>query len=80
MADKSFKETFAEVGAAWPTKSGKGVSMKFKVAIPPGIYVQMFENRNKETDKHPSHNLFVKREDLPADAEGGSPDTEAAPF
>jgi hypothetical protein len=64
MTDKSFKDTFKEVGAGWPTKKGTGTNIKFKEPIPAGVYVLMFNNRNRKSNSHPSVNAYVKYEDL----------------
>lgn len=57
-----FKDKFQEVGALWPTKSGKGLSGKLKVAIAADQRIFVFHNNDyQENMTYPKFKIFIEK-------------------
>lgn len=64
MEKKSFKDSFREVAAFWPSKSGKSLSGKLREPIPKDLFLLLVVDSNPK-EGHPKARLFVHQSALP---------------
>lgn len=73
-----FTDKWQDIGALWPTKSGKGYNGKIKLADGSELKINVFKN-NKTKPNQPEYKIYVPKDEQEPDAPIAPPPSESEP-